>query len=69
MRNAAKARRILFLAQLPPPFHGQSQVAGAVHKIFTDDAGAQVSIYGVVVHAPQPMLVRGHSQNILVLLQ
>lgn len=42
MRDVLKAQRILFLAQLPPPFHGQSQVAGAVHKIFTDDAKAQV---------------------------
>ncbi len=41
MGEASKIRRILFLAQLPPPFHGQSQVAGAMHKIFTDDAKAE----------------------------
>ncbi len=35
-------KQILFLAQLPPPFHGQSQIAGAVHDVFSNDAGANV---------------------------
>jgi len=35
-------KRILFLAQLPPPFHGQSVVSGAVHNIFAKQAKADV---------------------------
>ena len=33
---------ILFLAQLPPPFHGQSVVAGEIHRIFLSQPHKQV---------------------------
>ena len=35
-------KNILFLAQLPPPHHGQSAMAEAVHGIFREKAGATV---------------------------
>lgn len=33
------ARSVLFLAQLPPPHHGQSAMAAAVYKVLERDAG------------------------------
>ncbi len=37
-----KQDRILFMAQLPPPYHGQSMISGTVHDIFRDTAKSEV---------------------------
>ncbi|MCH8240050.1 MAG: hypothetical protein IIB62_08380, partial [Proteobacteria bacterium] len=41
MTNAAPGdrKRVLFLAQTPPPHHGQSAVAALVRDVFETDAG------------------------------
>jgi len=39
----SKPERILFMAQLPPPYHGQSVISGTVHDIFKDDIKAEIT--------------------------
>jgi len=41
--TAGRSRKLLFLAQLPPPYHGQSAMASCMYDVFRGEAGLEVT--------------------------